>query len=47
MKEGEIVEEGAPWKLIEDRGIFYDMVQHTGKNAEAIKTKAKMNKKRQ
>ena len=41
MSKGEIVEEGAPWKLIESRGLFYEMVQNTGKNAEVIINKAK------
>ena len=41
MKKGEIMEMDAPWRLIEKKGMFYDMVKHTGKNAEKIMTKAK------
>ena len=41
MKQGEIMEEGAPWSLIERRGLFFEMVENTGKNSEAIKRKAK------
>ena len=41
MRQGEIVEMGAPWKLIEQRGLFFEMVQNTGKNAENIKRKAR------
>ena len=37
MSEGRIVEEGAPWKLIEKKGLFSDMVNNTGKNAEKIR----------
>ena len=33
MRKGEIIEQGAPWELIERRGLFFDMVEHTGKNA--------------
>ena len=43
MKQGEIVEQGAPWKLIEKKGLFYEMVQSSGKNSEAIKKKARQN----
>ena len=38
MRQGEIVEQGAPWRLLEKRGAFYEMVQ-TSKNAEEIKNK--------
>ena len=41
MKRGYIVEQGHPYKLIEKKGLFYEMVQHTGKHAEEIETKAK------
>ena len=33
MRKGEIIEQGAPWELIERRGLFFEMVEHTGKNA--------------
>ena len=42
LRQGEVAEEGAPWKLIERKGLFYDMVRHTGKNAEDIKKKARL-----
>ena len=32
IDKGKIVEQGSPDELIEGRGVFYDMVQHTGKN---------------
>ena len=38
MRQGEIVEQGAPWRLLEKRGVFYDMIQ-ASKNAEEIKNK--------
>jgi ABC-type multidrug transport system fused ATPase/permease subunit len=40
MHRGKIVESGAPHELIKREGIFYEMVQHTGKNAESIMAKA-------
>lgn len=33
MRGGRIVEKGAPFELIEHRGLFYEMVQHTGESA--------------
>ena len=33
MDKGKIVESGSPYKLIQDNGIFAEMVQHTGRNA--------------
>ena len=41
MSKGRIVEEGAPWELIEKKGKLYGMIKHTGKNAENIIKKAK------
>ena len=41
MKRGKVAEQGAPWELLERRGLFFDMVQHTGKNAEAIINKSR------
>jgi ATP-binding cassette subfamily C (CFTR/MRP) protein 4 len=41
MHRGRIVEQGTPHELIERKGLFYDMVQHTGKHAEMIQAKAK------
>ena len=41
MNKGRIEEEGPPHELIQSKGLFYEMVQHTGKHADLIKTKAK------
>ena len=41
MQRGSIIESGSPWELIERKGTFYDMVNHTGKNAALIINKAK------
>lgn len=41
MKRGKVMEQGAPWELIKSKGLFYEMVRHTGKNAEAITNKAR------
>ena len=41
MKRGRIVEQGAPWELLEKEGLFCDMVENTGKNAALIRRKAK------
>ena len=40
MRRGKIVEQGSPLNLIKQQGLFFDMVQHTGKNAEIIISKA-------
>lgn len=45
MDSGRVVETGPPWELIERRGVFADMVEHTGKNAEVIRTKARQSHK--
>jgi ATP-binding cassette subfamily C (CFTR/MRP) protein 4 len=37
MHYGRIVEAGAPFELLEKKGVFFEMVEHTGKNAELIK----------
>jgi ABC-type transport system involved in cytochrome bd biosynthesis fused ATPase/permease subunit len=42
MKGGRIAEEGHPWRLLEKQGLFYDMVQHSGKHANDIISKAKL-----
>ena len=44
MEKGSVAEMGAPFELIEKRGIFYDMVINSG-NAEQIITKAKLSLK--
>ena len=36
FKKGQIIEEGAPWRLLDQRGKFFEMVQNTGKNAKII-----------
>ena len=41
MDKGRIVEIGQPHELIEKKGLFAEMVEHTGKNAEIIKKIAK------
>ena len=41
MKKGRIVETGPPHYLIQRNGLFAEMVEHTGKNAETIKKIAK------
>ena len=45
MDKGKIVESGKPLELIEKRGLFAQMVEHTGKNAELIKKIAKKSSK--
>ena len=41
MHRGRITESGSPHELIQKKGTFYEMVQHTGKNANAVISKAK------
>ena len=41
MHRGKIREVGTPHELIERKGIFSDMVDNTGKNAEKIREVAK------
>ena len=41
MEKGNIIECGSPYQLIQRQGIFYEMVQNTGKNATLIIEKAK------
>ena len=41
MDRGRIVETGSPWILIQKEGLFFEMVSHTGKNAEIIRKIAK------
>ena len=40
MKRGRVAEVGSPWELLEKRGLFFRMVENTGKNAEVIRNKA-------
>ena len=37
MQKGRIVESGTPHELIEGKGLFSEMVENTGSNAEVIK----------
>ena len=41
MDRGRIVEIGSPHELISKKGLFAEMVNHTGKNAELIRKVAK------
>ena len=41
MQKGRILEQGAPYELIQKEGTFFEMVNHTGKNAPLIIAKAK------
>lgn len=41
MQRGRIIENGSPWELIQKQGTFFEMVNHTGKNAPLIIAKAK------
>ena len=42
IDKGRIVEEGAPYELIQANGIFREMVDNTGKNVENIVRKARL-----
>lgn len=42
MRKGRIFEIGSPWELLQRKGIFFDMVSHSGKNAQRIIQKAKV-----
>ena len=46
MHKGKIVENGSPHRLIEKKGLFCEMVENTGVNAEVIKDIAKRNYKK-
>ena len=46
IEKGHLAEEGAPHVLIQKKGLFSQMVENTGKNAENIKRKAKMSYER-
>lgn len=41
MDQGKVVEEGAPYELLMKKGIFAEMVAHTGENEEHIRHIAK------
>jgi ATP-binding cassette subfamily C (CFTR/MRP) protein 4 len=41
MGRGRVIEAGSPWQLLQRKGAFFDMVSHTGKNAQIITAKAK------
>jgi len=36
MEKGTIIEEGSPYELVKDRGIFYSMIRHSGRNESEI-----------
>lgn len=46
MQRGKIIEEGHPFELIQKQGVFYTMVQHTGKNSQLIIEKARIHYER-
>lgn len=41
IHHGRIVEQGAPYELLQRKGLFFDMVQRTGSNIDNIMNKAK------
>ena len=41
MNRGKIEEVGAPYELIERKGVFFEMVRNTGSSAEQIIEKSK------
>lgn len=41
MDRGRIIEYGSPYELILKNGLFAEMVQHTGRNADIIRKLAK------
>ena len=41
MDQGRIAEIGTPFELIESKGLFREMVEHTGRHAEAIRKLAR------
>lgn len=40
MDKGRVAEAGSPFELIRKQGLFFEMVRHTGKQAEIIVKKA-------
>jgi len=36
MEKGTIIEEGSPYELVKDRGIFYSMIRPSGRNESEI-----------
>lgn len=41
MDKGRIVEIGSPYELLKRSGVFAEMVEHTGRNAEIIRKLAR------
>lgn len=41
MDEGKLIEEGAPYELIQKKGLFYKMVKMAGRSSEEIRNKAR------
>lgn len=40
MDKGMIAEIGSPYELLKKKGLFAEMVEHTGRNAEVIRKRA-------
>lgn len=36
MEKGMIIEEGTPYELIKDKGVFYNMVRHSGRSESEV-----------
>jgi hypothetical protein len=36
MEKGIIIEEGTPYELIKDKGVFYNMVRHSGRSESEV-----------
>ena len=36
IDNGTVAECGEPYQLLQEKGLFYDMAQHTGENAAII-----------
>ena len=39
MEKGKVVEVGSPWELVKRKGMFWEMIEHTGVNAASIYNK--------
>ena len=39
MENGKVVEAGTPWELVKRRGLFWEMIEHTGGHAASIYNK--------
>ena len=36
MDKGKVVEAGNPWELVNRKGMFWEMIEHTGSNSASI-----------